>query len=168
MAGNHGLRLPRSAQGSRPGCRAHPRDPRGHAGSDDAQLAQRLRDQGDPPTGTWLHGKPKIGASSSFKNAEEAQEFTQNNIDQRAPEIQTWLSGPPAVGDKEAFISTAPDGRVTGHSVSKQPIPGVAGTGFKYQGLEARAVEAHKTKTILRYDPSLIPPFSVLTSMPAV
>ncbi|GAA2457207.1 RNase A-like domain-containing protein [Streptomyces mauvecolor] len=138
-----------------------------HVGKSDEQLAQRLRDQGDPPGGTWLHGKPQIGGSSSFKNVEEAQEFTQDNLDQKSAEIQAWLSEPPPVGDKEAFVSTAPDGRVTGHSVSKQPIPGEPGTGFKYEGLAARAMETHRTKTILRYDPSLIPPFSVLTSMPA-
>ncbi|MFI6052247.1 RNase A-like domain-containing protein [Streptomyces violascens] len=138
-----------------------------HVGKSDEQLAQRLRDQGDPPGGTWLHGKPQIGGSSSFKNAEEAQEFTQNNLDQKTAEIQAWLSKPPSVGDKESFASTAPDGRVTGHSVSKQPVPGEPGTGFKYHGLAARAVETHRTKTILRYDPSLTPPFTVLTSMPA-
>ncbi|MFE9374118.1 RNase A-like domain-containing protein [Streptomyces sp. NPDC006711] len=139
-----------------------------HVGKSDSQLAQRLRDQGGPATDTWRFGRPSIGGASSFKNAAEAQEFTQNNLDQKSAEIQAWLSRPPADGDKEAFESIAPDNRVTGRSVTKQPVPGEQQTGFRDHGLSARALETRKTRTVLRYDPNLNPPFTVLTSMPSV
>lgn len=37
-----------------------------HVGKTDAQLAQRLRDQGSAPTAAWPNGKPSIGAASTF------------------------------------------------------------------------------------------------------
>ncbi|MBM4824363.1 MULTISPECIES: RNase A-like domain-containing protein [Streptomyces] len=139
-----------------------------HVGKTDEQLAQRLRDQGDPPTPAWPHGKPKIGAASTFFTAEQAQRLTQYNVDVNADEIKKWLGRPPKAenGDLKLPIScTAPNGEVSGHSVTKQPNP-VNNEGFKNEGLKAGAIPVNDVKTVLKYDPSLNPPFVVLTSMP--
>ncbi|MGW4564296.1 RNase A-like domain-containing protein [Streptomyces sp. NPDC004561] len=141
-----------------------------HVGKTDEQLAQRLRDQGNPPTQTWPHGKPSIGAASTFENAEKAQELTQHNIDANSAEITAWLKGPPPPTNgsrPESFDGTAPNGEYSGRSVSKQPAdPNDPLSGYKEGGMNARAVPVKGIRTVLKYDDSLDPPFVVLTSMP--
>ncbi|MEV8366522.1 RNase A-like domain-containing protein [Streptomyces niveus] len=140
-----------------------------HVGKTDEQLAQRLRDQGTAPTATWQHGKPSIGGASTFASTEKAQELTQHNMDHNSAKIKEWLDGPPPPtnGDKQPFDSLAPNGEYSGRSISKQPDVNIPGTGFKYHGLEADAVPVKGIRTVLRYDDSLDPPFTVLTSMPS-
>jgi hypothetical protein len=145
-----------------------------HVGKSDEQLAQRLRDQGTHATEDWPHGKPAVGASSSFRNMAEAQKYTQHNIDQNSVKIREWLTGPPppADGKTEKFVSSGPDAS-TGMTVTKQPAKDDEGnvipdTGYKQHGTEAKAIEATKVSTVLRYDSRLDPPFVVLTSMPAL
>ncbi|WKK21242.1 hypothetical protein QZH56_20480 [Streptomyces olivoreticuli] len=136
-----------------------------HVGKSDQQLAQRLRDQGNPPTDAWPHGKPSIGASSTFENAEEAQRLTQYNIDQRAGEIKAWLDKPPSDGEKEAFDGTAPPGQNSGRSVTKQSNP-QNNSGYKSDGINAKAIPVQGIRTVLKYDRNLDPPFVVLTCTP--
>ncbi|MEV1026782.1 RNase A-like domain-containing protein [Streptomyces sp. NPDC050264] len=135
-----------------------------HVGKTDEQLAQRLRDQGNPPTAAWPHGKPSIGAASTFPTAERAQELTQYNIDKNSPAIKNWLDDPNR-DPKLPLTADAPNGEYSGRSVTKQPNA-VNGEGFKNKGLEAQAIPVKGVRTILKYDPSLDPPFAVLTSMP--
>lgn len=66
-----------------------------HVGKTDEQLAQRQRDQGNPPTPSWPHGKPSVSAASTFETMEQAQRLTQYTIDQNSDEIKAWLTGPP-------------------------------------------------------------------------
>ncbi|WNM29593.1 RNase A-like domain-containing protein [Streptomyces sp. Li-HN-5-11] len=139
-----------------------------HVGKSDEQLAQRLRDQGGPPTGTWPHGKPLIGAASTFYSAEQAQKLTQYNIDKNSAEITAWLGRPPKAENNDLKLPldcAAPNNDESGRSVTKQPNS-INNEGFKNKGMEARAIPVEKVRTILKYDPSLEPPFVVLTSMP--
>ncbi|MBJ6642684.1 RNase A-like domain-containing protein [Streptomyces sp. BSE7-9] len=139
-----------------------------HVGKTDEQLAQRLRDQGTPPTPAWPHGKPSIAAASTFTSVERAQELTQRNIDQNSAEIKEWLGRPPKAENNDLKLpvyTTAPDGEYSGRSVTKQPND-VNNEGFKNKGMEAEAINVKGVKTILKYDDSLDPPFVVLTSMP--
>lgn len=139
-----------------------------HVGKSDAQLAQRLRDQGDPPTAAWPHGKPQVGAASTFTTAAQAQRLTQYNVDENSAEITAWLGRPPSAQNDDLKLPidcTAPNGETSGRSVTKQPND-VNNEGFKTKGLEAEAIPVKKVRTILKYDPQLDPPFVVLTSMP--
>ncbi|MFH9859372.1 RNase A-like domain-containing protein [Streptomyces sp. NPDC017202] len=139
-----------------------------HVGKTDEQLAQRLRDQGQPPTPAWPHGKPSIAAASTFTSAEKAQELTQYNIDQNSAKITEWLGRPPKAENNDLKLpidTTAPNGDYSGRSVTKQPND-VNNEGFKNKGMEAEAVNVKGVKTVLKYDDSLDPPFVVLTSMP--
>lgn len=141
-----------------------------HVGKSPEQLAQRLRDQGDPPSPTWQHGKPKVGAASSFEDLESAQRYTQYNIDSHSAAIKDWLDGPPPPqeGQVKKLVGPGPQGEVTGTSVTKQPYdPSDPMTGFKEGGMNARPIEVKNIDTRLKYDSSLDPPFAVITSMPA-
>lgn len=141
-----------------------------HVGKSPEQLAQRLRDQGDPATASWPHGKPTVGAASSFTDLSSAQRFTQYNIDQHSADIKQWLDGPPPPADGEVrkFVGAGPNGEVTGTSVTKQPYdPADPMTGFKQGGMEAKPIDVKNIDTRLKYDSSLDPPFAVITSMPA-
>ncbi|MEU6505767.1 RNase A-like domain-containing protein [Streptomyces sp. NPDC046942] len=141
-----------------------------HVGKTDEQLAQRLRDQGNPPTQSWPYGKPSIGAASTFETVESAQELTQYNIDRNSAEITAWLKGPPPPTNNsrpESFDGTAPNGEYSGRSVSKQPTdPNDPQSGYKDGGMQAKAVRVKGIRTVLKYDDHLNPPFVVLTSMP--
>ncbi|CAL9452974.1 RNase A-like domain-containing protein [Streptomyces sp. enrichment culture] len=139
-----------------------------HVGKTDEQLAQRLRDQSDPPTASWPHNKPKIAAASTFEDMEKAQQLTQYNLNQNSQEIKAWLEGPPPPTDRpQSFDGTAPNGEYSGRSVSKQPVdPNDPLSGYKEGGLDAKAMPVKGIRTVLRYDDSLDPPFVVLTSMP--
>ncbi|MFM9611615.1 RNase A-like domain-containing protein [Streptomyces niveiscabiei] len=140
-----------------------------HVGKTDEQLAQRLRDQGGPPTQSWPHGKPSVGASSTFISSERAQDLTQYNIDQHSSEIQAWLGRPPSQANNDLYLpvdSTAPNGEYSGRSVTKQDNS--QEKGYKTEGLNAKAVNVTGVRTVLKYDASLTPPFVVLTSMPTV
>ncbi|MEV4975801.1 RNase A-like domain-containing protein [Streptomyces scopuliridis] len=140
-----------------------------HVGKTDEQLAQRLRDQGNPPTASWPHGKPSVGAASTFETVEKAQQLTQYTVDQNSGAIKAWLEGPPPPTNSsrpEAFEATAPNGEYSGRTVTKQPDPNIPGSGFKEHGLNAKAVPVTGIRTVLKYDDSLDPPFVVLTSMP--
>lgn len=141
-----------------------------HVGKSPEQLAQRLRDQGDDPGGTWVHGKPKIAGASSFTDLESAQRYTQYNIDSRSAEIKAWLDGPPDPNNPyERFVGPGPAGEVTGVTVRKQPYdPADPMTGFKEGGMNVKSVEVKNIDTRLKYDPHLDPPFVVVTSMPAL
>ncbi|MFF1354894.1 RNase A-like domain-containing protein [Streptomyces sp. NPDC058297] len=139
-----------------------------HVGKTDEQLAQRLRDQGGPPTPSWPDGKPAIGSASTFTTAERAQELTQRNIDKNAAAVKEWLDRPPTAANDDLKLpikTTAPDGEYSGRSVTKQDN-NVNNQGFKSKGMDAEAIPVKGVRTILKYDPSLDPPFVVLTSMP--
>lgn len=139
-----------------------------HVGKTDAQLAQRLRDQGDPPTAAWPHGKPSVGAASTFTSTEKAQQLTQYNVDENSAAIEEWLGRPPKAENNDLkfpIVCTAPNGEDSGRSVTKQPN-NVNNEGFKTEGLDAQAIPVKDVRTVLQYDPSLTPPFIVLTSMP--
>ncbi|MFD7032001.1 RNase A-like domain-containing protein [Streptomyces sp. NPDC059917] len=140
-----------------------------HVGKTDEQLAQRLRDQSDPPTAAWPHNKPKIGGSSTFTDYAHAQSLTEYNLKNRRSEIQAWLTGPPppAEGTNKDFTSAAPNGENSGRYVSKQPDPAHPGSGYKDNGLNAKAVDVKNVKTVLKYDSRLDPPYIIYTSMPA-
>ncbi|WP_172624855.1 RNase A-like domain-containing protein [Streptomyces griseofuscus] len=141
-----------------------------HVGKSDEQLAQRLRDQGDPPTAAWPYGKPKVGAASTFTTTEQAQKLTQYNVDLNSAAIKEWLGRPPQAANDDLKLPldcTAPNGEDSGRSVTKQPN-NVNGEGFKNKGLDAQAIPVKNVRTVLKYDPSLTPPFVVLTSMPTL
>ncbi|MER6325259.1 RNase A-like domain-containing protein [Streptomyces coelicoflavus] len=141
-----------------------------HVGKSPEQLAQRLRDQGDPPVGTWVHGKPSIGGASSFTDLKSAQRYTQYNIDAHSAEIKAWLDGPPDPNSPyRKFVGPGPNGEATGISVRKQPYdPSDPMTGFKEGGMNVKSIEVKNIDTRLKYDPNLDPPFVVVTSMPAL
>ncbi|MEV5362310.1 RNase A-like domain-containing protein [Streptomyces cellulosae] len=141
-----------------------------HVGKTPEQLAQRLRDQGDPPTGSWVHGRPSIGGASTFTDLKSAQRYTQCNIDAHAAEIKAWLDGPPdAANMYKKLVGPGPNGEVTGIGVRKQPYdPSDPMTGFKEGGMNVKSLEMQKIDTRLKYDPNLDPPFVVVTSMPAL
>ncbi|WP_143060443.1 RNase A-like domain-containing protein [Streptomyces misionensis] len=78
------------------------------------------------------------------------------------------LGRPPSAANDDLKLPVecaAPDGEDSGRSVTKQ-ANNVNGDGFKNKGLDARAIPVKNVRTILKYDPSLTPPFVVLTSMP--
>ncbi len=141
-----------------------------HVGKTDEQLAQRLRDQSQPPTPSWPHNKPVIGAASTFSDMEDAQRLTQHNIDQNSRAIKEWLEGPPPPTNTDrpkSFDGRAPDGEYSGRSVSRQPVdPNDPLSGYKEGGMNAKALPVTGIRTVLKYDDSLDPPFVVLTSMP--
>ncbi|GEM_PF-3434726 len=113
-----------------------------HVGKTDEQLAQRLRDQGGPPTPSWPHGKPSVGGASTFESMEKAQGLTQHTIDKNAMAIKAWLDGPPEQKNTDppkAFESTAPEGEYSGRSVTKQPNDENQ-SGFKNHGMDAQAI----------------------------
>ncbi|MFF0213768.1 RNase A-like domain-containing protein [Streptomyces vinaceus] len=142
-----------------------------HVGKTDEQLAQRLRDQqAAGPTAAWPYGKPKPSASSAFPDYERAQELTQHNLNENAAAIDAWIKGPPppAEGDVKDFKATAPNGEVSGRSVSKQPTdPNDPLSGYKQGGVNAQAQDVKGIDTRIRYDSSRNPPFTVMTSMPS-
>ncbi|MEU6865043.1 RNase A-like domain-containing protein [Streptomyces sp. NPDC046876] len=142
-----------------------------HVGKTDEQLVQRLRDQqSGGTTAAWPHGKPKPSGASSFLNYQRAQELTQYNINHNAAAIDAWIKGPPppAEGDVQTFKATAPNGEVSGRSVSKQPTdPNDPLSGFKQGGMRAKAENVTGIDTRIRYDSSRNPPFTVMTSMPS-
>ncbi|MFF2021691.1 RNase A-like domain-containing protein [Streptomyces sp. NPDC058171] len=127
-----------------------------HVGLTDEQLTQRLRDES---TG---QGKVTIPAASSFTDLDSAQDYTQHTIRMNTAEIDKWLQGPPppAIGDKEAFsVASIPSG----------PLGAPAPTGRTAETVDDQATapkDAYGVTTVLRYEPSLKPPFVVLTSMP--
>ncbi|MET9573382.1 RNase A-like domain-containing protein [Streptomyces virginiae] len=142
-----------------------------HVGKTPEQLAQRLRDQqSNGPTQAWPYGKPKPSASSAFPNYQRAQELTQHNLNQNATAIEAWIKGPPppADGAVKDFKGTAPNGEVSGISVSKQPTDvNDPLSGYKQGGMNAKAEDVKGIDTRLKYDSSRNPPFTVMTSMPS-
>jgi hypothetical protein len=125
-----------------------------HVGLTDAQLTQRLRDESSGA------GKPGIPAASSFTDLELAQEYTQYNIRSNSAEIDKWLQGPPKVGDTEDFEVPSVTGGTPGAAIV---------TGRTAEVVNDRPTppkDAHGVMTVLKYEPSLDPPFVVLTSMP--
>ncbi|MFB7262620.1 RNase A-like domain-containing protein [Streptomyces nojiriensis] len=142
-----------------------------HVGKTDEQLAQRLRDQqANGPTQAWPFGKPKPSASSAFPNYERAQELTQHNLNENAAAIEAWIKGPPPPGDGDVrdFKGTAPNGEVSGRSVSKQPTDlNDPLSGYKTGGMDAKAEDVKGIDTRIKYDSSRNPPFTVMTSMPS-
>ncbi|MFE5995514.1 RNase A-like domain-containing protein [Streptomyces sp. NPDC056454] len=142
-----------------------------HVGKTDEQLAQRLRDQqSSGPTQAWPHGKPMPSGSSAFPNHRRAEELTEHNLNQNKAAIEAWIKGPPppADGDVKPFHSTAPNGEISGRSVSKQPVdPNDALSGYKLGGVNAKAYDVHCIDTRIRYDSGRNPPFTVMTSMPS-
>lgn len=141
-----------------------------HVGKTPEQLAQRLRDQGDGPSGSWVHGKPRIGGASAFADLKSAQKYTQYNIDSHSAEIKAWLDGPPDPNSPyRKIVGQGPNGEVTGISVTKQPYdPSDPVTGFKEGGMNVKPIEVKRIDTRLKYTPGLDPPFVVVTSMPAL
>ncbi|WP_328830445.1 hypothetical protein OHT77_23380 [Streptomyces sp. NBC_00252] len=141
-----------------------------HVGKTPEQLAQRLRDQSDPPTAAWPNNKPMIAGASSFKDIESAQRLTQYNVNAHSTQIKAWLDGPPPPeeGEVKKFVGPGSNGEVTGISVTKQPYdPNDPMTGFKQGGMDAKPVDVKNIDTRLKYDSDLDPPFVVMTSMPA-
>ncbi|MFE1844519.1 RNase A-like domain-containing protein [Streptomyces sp. NPDC059515] len=125
-----------------------------HVGLTDDQLTQRLRDES---TGA---GVPTIPAASSFTDLESAQKYTQHNIRANSAEIDDWLKGnPPSPPKREFSVPSVDNGGpsapvVTGRTaavVNNHPTP---------------PADAYGVSTVLKYEPSLDPPFVVLTSMP--
>ncbi|MFJ8110715.1 RNase A-like domain-containing protein [Streptomyces sp. NPDC096132] len=125
-----------------------------HVGLTDDQLTQRLRDESSASSG------PDIPAASTFTDLESAQKYTQYNIRANSAEIDQWLQGPPAPGEKEEFkVPSATDGTLAAPVVTGRTAPVV-------NGHPTPPKDAHGVLTILKYEPSLDPPFVVLTSMP--
>ncbi len=126
------------------------------------QLAQRLRDQGDPATDAWPHGKPKVSAASSFDNLESAQRYTQYNIDQYSGDIKHGLTGRHRPRTAKEVVGPGPNGEVTGTSVTKQPYdPNDPMTGFKQGGMDAKPLEVKNIDTRLKHSTAAsLPPSS--------
>ncbi|WP_431982412.1 RNase A-like domain-containing protein [Streptomyces qinglanensis] len=136
-----------------------------HVGKTDEQLNQRLRDQNDARSrGIWPHGKPIPSAASTFSDMERAKQLTQHCIDSKSSEIEAWLNQPPRAGAAESFESSTPDKKPSGRSVSREDWRDAQNAG--QPTAEASAKPVDRVRTVLRYDPSLDPPFVVLTSMP--
>ncbi|MFD6467902.1 RNase A-like domain-containing protein [Streptomyces goshikiensis] len=142
-----------------------------HVGKTDEQLAQRLRDQqANGPTQAWPFGKPKPSASSAFPDYQRAQELTQHNLNENAAVIEAWIKGPPPPGDGDVkdLKGTAPNGEVSGRSVSKQPTDlNDPLSGYKTGGIRAEAQDVKGIDTRIKYDSTRNPPFTVMTSMPS-
>ncbi|MDQ0958803.1 hypothetical protein QFZ66_002681 [Streptomyces sp. B4I13] len=125
-----------------------------HVGLTDAQLTQRLRDEA---TGG---GQQQIPAASSFTDLDSAQKYTQYNIRSNSAEIDKWLENPPPQTLKRDFsVPSVTDGAMAAPVVTGRTAPVVGGN-------PTPPKDAHGVLTILKYDPSLDPPFVVLTSMP--
>ncbi|MGA4842431.1 RNase A-like domain-containing protein [Streptomyces sp. G45] len=125
-----------------------------HVGKTDMQLTQRLRDE--------ANGQGRIGipGASSFTDLESAQKYTQYNIRSNSAEIDQWLKQPPKVGvTKEFKVPSVVDGPVGAPVVTGRTAPVV-------NGHPTPPKDAHGVSTVLKYEPSLDPPFVVLTSMP--
>ncbi|MFI5637608.1 hypothetical protein ACIA8H_09300 [Streptomyces goshikiensis] len=94
------------------------------------------------PTQAWPFGKPKPRASSAFPDYQRAQEPTRHNLNENAAVIEAWIKGPPPPGDGDVkdLKGTAPNGEVSGSSVSKQP-PDLNDplSGYKTGGIRAEA-----------------------------
>ncbi|MFD4741605.1 MULTISPECIES: RNase A-like domain-containing protein [Streptomyces] len=142
-----------------------------HVGKTDEQLMQRLRDQVQGnQTQTWPFGKPKTKASSAFPDYQRAQELTQHNLNQNAAAIDAWIKGPPPPdeGAVKDFQGTAPNGEVSGRSVSRtqadlnDPL-----SGWQNVGVRANAHDVKGIDTRIKYDSNRNPPFTVMTSMPS-
>ncbi|MFJ7587012.1 RNase A-like domain-containing protein [Streptomyces sp. NPDC097617] len=142
-----------------------------HVGKTDLQLVQRLRDQQqNGPTQAWPHGKPKLSGSSAFPNYQRAQELTEYNLNYNAEAIEAWIKGPPPPeeGKVQPFLAPAPNGEVSGRSVSRQPTDDTDPlSGYKQGGMNAKAVDVKGIDTRIKYDSSRNPPFTVMTSMPS-
>jgi hypothetical protein len=120
-------------------------------------LTQRLRDEADG------QGRVRdIPAASSFTDLDSAQYYTQYNIRTNTSEIDKWLQGPPPPqpGEREDFsVGAVPSGPLGAPAVTGRTAPVV-------NDRPAPPRDAHGVMTVLKYDPSLKPPFVVLTSMP--
>ncbi|MET8169750.1 RNase A-like domain-containing protein [Streptomyces sp. NPDC005329] len=127
-----------------------------HVGLTDAQLTQRLRDEA---TGG---GVQQLPAASTFTDLDSAQEYTQYNIRINSAKIDKWLENPPPNPLTEEFrVPSVTEGGMAAPVVTGRTAPVVGGS-------PTSPKDAHGVLTILRYDPSLDPPFVVLTSMPEV
>jgi hypothetical protein len=128
-----------------------------HVGKTDAQLLQRLRDQ------VKGNGEPAIPAASTFTDLASAQKYTQECIRQKSSDIDAWLAtGPPPTPPTEVF-------RVSSTSDPNNPLavsPVTGRTSEVVNGQATPVTDAHGVATRLKYDPSLNPPFVVVTSMP--
>ncbi|MFD4868658.1 RNase A-like domain-containing protein [Streptomyces sp. NPDC058412] len=142
-----------------------------HVGKTDQQLMQRLRDQVQGnPTQTWPFGKPKTKASSAFPDYQRAQELTQHNLNENAAAIDAWIKGPPPPdeGAVKDFKGTAPNGGVSGRSVSRAPADLQKPlSGWQNGGIRAEAHDVKGIDTRIKYDSNRNPPFTVMTSMPS-
>ncbi|MEU9303949.1 hypothetical protein [Streptomyces sp. NPDC048269] len=68
----------------------------------------------------------------------------------------------------QPFPAPAPNGEVSGRSVSKQPTdPNDPMSGFKQGGIKAEAQDVKGIDTRIKCDSSRNPPFTVMTSMPS-
>ncbi|SFF38209.1 RNase A-like domain-containing protein [Streptomyces mirabilis] len=129
-----------------------------HVGKTDAQLLQRLRDQAKG------NGEPKIPAASSFVDLASAQKYTQDCIRQKSGDIDAWLAtGPPPDPPSKVFEVRAV-GPAANSPLAVAPVTGR--TSRVVNGQATPVVDAHGVATRLKYDPSLNPPFVVVTSMP--
>ncbi|MEH0547209.1 hypothetical protein QA802_30205 [Streptomyces sp. B21-105] len=126
-----------------------------HVGLTDAQLTQRLRDEANGA------GMPQIPAASTFTDLDSAQEYTQYNIRSNSAKIDKWLENPPPDPLKNEFsVPSVTDGVLGSPVVTGRTAPVVGSN-------PTQPRDAHGVLTILKYEPSLDPPFVVLTSMPA-
>ncbi|WP_405442298.1 RNase A-like domain-containing protein [Streptomyces niveus] len=126
-----------------------------HVGKTDAQLLQRLEDQANGA------GVPSIPAASSFADFESAQKYTQYCIRENTTQIQDWLKNPPPDPTSKPFVvDTVPnEGPLTGDAVTGR-------TSNVVGGQATPVTDAQGVQTRLKWDPSLNPPFTVVTSMP--
>ncbi|OIJ65447.1 RNase A-like domain-containing protein [Streptomyces mangrovisoli] len=125
-----------------------------HVGLTDMQLTQRLRDESSAT------GGPSIPAASTFTDLESAQEYTQYNIRSNSAAIEKWLQNRPPVPLKEDFTV----GSVAGGNLAAPVVTGRTAPVVNRNPTPAR--NAYGVSTVLKYEPSLDPPFVVLTSMP--
>ncbi|SES07787.1 hypothetical protein SAMN04487983_103054 [Streptomyces sp. yr375] len=145
-AGNH--RYPLDLAGQEYIANSHGVDK--HIGKDNAQLAQRLRDQTNIP------------AASTFETMTDAQKYTQLCVDKNQDDIKRYLdSGPPYHPPNKVFTYHDANGPVTGRSISKAD----------YQaGLNSHqppnVVDSHGVQIRVKPDPGMDPPFTLITSTP--
>ncbi|MFJ6662156.1 RNase A-like domain-containing protein [Streptomyces sp. NPDC091377] len=127
-----------------------------HVGLTDEQLTQRLRDEAGG------QGKVDIPAASTFTDLESAQYYTQHNIRTNTSDIDAWIQGPPPPtpgARKDFFVDSVPSGPMGVPAVTGRTAPVV-------DDAPTPPRDAHGVSTVLKYEPSLDPPFVVLTSMP--
>ncbi|MFG2718125.1 RNase A-like domain-containing protein [Streptomyces sp. NPDC048416] len=129
-----------------------------HVGKTDDQLLQRLRDQANGS------GVPKIPAASTFPDMSSAQKYTQYCIRENSARIDTWLSGHPPTPPAQVF--TVSEVRQTASQSPYAAVPVTGSTSIVVGGHATPVKDAHGVQTRLKYDPSLTPPFVVVTSMP--